>query len=364
MRSAALQKQVQTLLFAFGFGLYCPAAFAQSDMVLLKAESGCNFYFPAEWSAAFSEIPDTKRTTRWTGECVGGLTQGMGSVIFERKFQNTTSTTNIILQRHHAGYPMGYGKQTFKSDFYNSEYWLFSYQGKVVAFKGMGLEASEQLLNATTVLMPTQNQSSLKKNDNLATLNRSLQIWGLPCSMYKSRFPDCGFGEGEKKYEVFLLIEQPRTGDHKADYEARKETFCPNPVDITSCIGLANATATAYRADILAFIARSKPGVDDGFSRMNKVLLSAGKASQGSEISPSPNSATPSSVKLAPGNDSAFVESLNSFSAGQLFSMADDYESKSDLSTARAILRKLIERFPGHALAALAAKQLVTMQDK
>jgi hypothetical protein len=378
MRKPTSQRLLLTVACALGAMLISPPATAQNEMVLIKSESGCSFYALVAMSEGFKAIPDIKMTWRWSGECVGDLAQGMGRATMAYSNQFVTGSMSIQ-QHYHAGYPLGYGRHTAKSGNFSSESWLFSYQGKMVGFNGMGLEGSESLVSSPTILMPTENPSALKKNDNLFTPTRNIQFLGSHCGLHKARFSDCGFGEGEKKHEVYLLTEMQRTGNPKADYAARKETFCPNPLDGASCVGFASTMTAPHRAEVLAFIAQSKAGVDETFVRMNAVLVAAGKAAPNAAAGSNQRAAIPvnGSTTLgitvsgitAPGaiarsSDPAFMQSLNTYTVGQLFSMADDYESKSDKPTARAILRKLIERFPDHALAGLAAKQLVAMQDK
>jgi hypothetical protein len=343
---------------AFLLFTYIGISWSQSNFVLVKTESGCGYYSDPTLNDGLKKIADIKITWHWEGECIGGLAQGLGisKLAYVNQYVNGSHSTR---QHYHAGYPVGYGKHTFNSKNLSLQSWLFSHQEKSVGFNGLGFIGNDALLSPTTVLLPEERPSEFQKNQSLMIPARVATFMGGHCGLNKDRFPDCGFGEGEGKYDVFYMMEMPRSGDGSSAYNARIETFCPEPRNIQSCNAMVQQKAAVYRTEILAFINQNKAAVEDTLQRMNAVLVAAGKAAPGAAV----NAPTSTTNRVAPSADPTFMQSLNTYTVGQLFSMADDYESKKDTATARVLLRKLIERFPNHALAALAAKQLAALQN-
>jgi hypothetical protein len=363
-----IQFSTKSFFTCFGlifFNMFGFVAFAQS-MELVKTEGGCDIYTDVSTRESLKKIPNAefKITWQWDGECIGGLAQGLGNQKMDVELGPPNGNSiHMTRQYYHAGYPVGYGKFSLKSDMLSLQGWAFNHQKTKIFFSGLGLTGIDALLNDTMVQLPQENLSDIQKGQMFQTASRFATFEGTHCGLHKTRFPECGFDTGESTYDVFYIRESPKTGDNYADYKASSYTFCPEPRNPQSCMALVQQKTATYRAEIISYIEQAKPEVEATLKRMNAVLVAAGKQDTSASAKSAANAHTTTTTyaQSKPDNSPEFLQSMNKRSVGQLFSMADDFQSKGDNATTRIVLRKLIERFPDHALAALAAKQLANL---
>jgi hypothetical protein len=349
------------LIFSNVFG---SVAFAQT-MALVKTEGGCDLYTDVSTRESLKKIPNAefKITWQWDGECIGGLAQGLGNHKMDVGLGPPNGdSTHTTRQYYHAGYPVGYGKFSIDSKIFSMQGWVFNYRNTKVFFNGLGLAGNDALVNDITVILPQENLSDFQKGQIFETASHSATFEGAHCGLYKTRFPECGFDTGESTYDVYYVRESPKTGNNYADYKASTNTYCPDPRNPQSCTALVQQKTAAYRTEIVNFIQQAKPEVEATFKRMNEVLAAAGKLASNTDSNTAAKANPKTAGQSSPTHSPEFLQSINTMSVGQLFSLADDYQGKGDHATTRIVLRKLIERFPDHALASLAAKQLTNVQ--
>jgi hypothetical protein len=284
------------------------------------------------------------------------MAQGQGELSVKTMSGSYESTTTS-LQTVNAGIPFGYmfePQRVFMPGVVNPPSVSFIHDGQAMAFsEGWGLSVEGLAGEGMAMKLPTRAPISVRALQRLNTGTRVMVLQKSPCMLHKERLPSCA-NESEQQRDVFEFSEFKVGGDSRVNYDNRRRTYCPDPHDLASCAPLAEQLGAPYRAEILAFLQRAKPEVDALLRRINS------PAPPAAALAASP--AAPSMEKAGSPAAAAAADTLEALPVGALFAAADEAASKGDKAGARAALRALLRRFPDHALAAAAAKQLTALQ--
>lgn len=293
---------------------------------LVTTETGCRAH---AWY-----LPENKY--QWTGYCVDGFAEGRGQLIIKLSNPPIAIFQDAIF---HQGKRSGYYSQSdVKSGGKRS--WFFRNQsGAEVAFsEGAGLSISEKNAFGPSTIIP-----SLEPVAN--TLESSLSLF-LPTSHLNYYVSDCDvwsslpFCQGKGKRKVFFF--QEGTGLYRTvgSYES-----CPQPHSPADC-GIEFARKSeSMRHMIVSFISQHAPA-NDTWLRLVATTVQTEASKADTE-----------KAKVVEAQN-AFSQRLTTMNPGQLFAMADEFVASGDIQRSRAALRALLQRFPDHQLATIAATQL------
>lgn len=353
--------------------------YAQTNHALVKTATGCSAYVE---TALVKALQDGSSNWEWSGDCVEGLAYGVGSLRNTFKAGRDQSAYESIYSytgKMHKGNFYGFMKFQFQSKHNNTAIpsktyepsWRFVFIDRWVGFNGLGLEGDESLLNNLTGGMPTKTTSSQREILGIgdSTIG-DLSLQKIPCAIDPQTFPECGFGDGKLKYDVYRFNKTPLSANGTFDFNSVVRTYCPSPKDRSSCQPLIEGLVAPYIASIETFIRESMPKLADIDTAVRNASADLVKR-RAAETAQKEKAAEMEAMQKAQAADkiakelaaskAAYANFLNTAPVGQLFARADELSSQGDTTKAREVLRTLVSRFPNHPLAATAAQQMATM---
>lgn len=351
------------------------STWAQSSQVMVKTTMGCLVAVEAQLVEMQTKDPSSSATWNWSGNCVDGLGSGRGALVHSYKagsgeyiYEIVTTTTG---QMHQGRY---YGFQKIQSQTLSNNSAMrsgprpvvfgFRYFDRQVVFSGLGLIGSDALLEPSGSATPARGFDWQRENVSIYDSKLgNLALMKVHCGLDKQKFPECGFGEGEQKYEVFRFWQTP-PGFIYTPGTSINYTYCPNPRDRNSCADLATQLAKPFVESIESFLVESLPKLQDidGETRKAGAELAKRRAEEAAAKVKAAEQVAQAQAKAAAEFDAA----LDKAPVGELFAMADELKvkgGKENTLKARLVLRKLISRFPEHKLATLAAQMLGELQN-
>lgn len=309
--------------------------------------------------------PETRLVVLWDGPCVGGSARGLGTLSVEGvsgayKWQTSFRQTTL------GGLPFGYRSL---SSFMNSikfdavPGYRFVHDGTELVFsEGWGLSLQGVGVGASVVKVPEAAPVNTFLNQVIGNGLKTLMLMESNCLIHQA-LPVCT-GKGNSQF--FAIVEFDDTRPAATRFSTRRTIPCPDPQNITSCVSLVNQLGAPLVRDIVAFIQRAKPDVEDMLRRMAApVTVDAGQPAPAAPLATTPGVSRPMAEAAPPQRESSPNPSsidLERLPVGALFSAADEAAAKGDKAAARSALRALIRRFPDHPLAATAAKQLSALR--
>lgn len=350
------------------------SAWAQRATVMVKTTLGCSVAVDPNSLKVMSETPNSSSTWAWSGDCIDGLGTGRGVLRHVWKTgagDYAYETVTVQTGQMHRGQFYGFVKHQFQTNSSNAELrktyqpgYAFILFDRMVGISGLGLIASDAVLDPAGDALPVRG---FEWGRELMSIGDSqignLMLMKVHCGLDKQRFPECGFGEGEQKYEVYRFTQMsPAIGSTGAPPPS-SYTYCPNPRDRNSCSGLAVQLSQPFVDSIEAFLLDSLPKLKDidGQTRKAGAELAKKRADEAAAKALAAERAAQADARVR----ADFDAKLDQATVGELFAMADEYKSKGgkdNLLKARAVLRKLVARFPEHKLALLSAQMLTDLQ--
>lgn len=255
-------------------------AFAQANYEVVTTKSGCAV--AVEESLLKSLRTAGTLTWDWSGQCVNGMAAGFGERKQVLSSKNaaagfTMEITQTDVGHMHEGLFYGFIKSRSQTRSSLAEIkatdqsqYRFCHRNRCVAMAGLGLKGADILLDVKADALPERGfeweRDTMFINDGLSG---SLMLMKVPCSLDKARFPECGFGADDQKYEVFRFSQIPVGGG------AHTHTYCPTPRDRSSCAGLAEKLSKPFVDSIEEFLIDSLPKLTkiDGINRNAGNLL-------------------------------------------------------------------------------------------
>ena len=258
------------------------SALAQgAKFVAVKTQTGCEAYVhPGFANPIGTSVP----TWTWSGACIGGQAEGRG-ILSKQTLTEYMEMTLYFRQAHHEGRPIGYGRmdmviasKTQGVEPAVSSFWMFHSDGMGVSFsEGLGFGADDKLFESSDVPLPRTVpvntavvRASSGPRSSIATSDRSVMLSGVPCSLHKDRFPDCGGVDGRAiPYTVYSMRESTYIEGVSTPHTV---TFCPDPRSMQGCSEVADKISAPYRQEVAEFINASRPSVQANLSRMDAAL--------------------------------------------------------------------------------------------
>jgi hypothetical protein len=305
-------------------------ATAQTERLTLQTtKEGCKIQAPAQQMFAGLDPQGKpypmKWEYSWSGACVGGTAFGPGLL----RIQFSSGPTVIVEHKQltvNAGFPIGYEYSRTESSppspFSAPGHVIFRHGNRQVAFTdGWGLATAPFAKGVSSVVLP-----------DVVSVRQAVEFGYL-----------AGTSGSVTLVRQFTVDATPSYVINERDKVDSRETPCPNPKELQSCLQLVESLGPPRRDEIIAFIRQAKPEVDAEYARVNQAL--AGSAAP----------ATSTGTAAPP-------LKLDSLPVGALYAAADEAAAKGDKAMAREALRTLLRRFPDHPLAANAAQQLAALQ--
>lgn len=321
----------------------------ETRMTTITFTNGCKLEWPRKYYE--SKLLNEQASFTWTGDCVAGLAQGLGTLTEVSKYGYPNKDDAISIKDEktffHEGRPFGYSlgsvrQKKSKEDSARDlpKYWIFRGNDKEVGFsaEGSGLMLDIEPFGMSTPI-PTLT-ATLITTWTLNSHTRGVSLIVSNCSdSYTSSMPFC---KDKGSVPVYYISEHPIPVKMLSDFTS---TPCPDPHNPSGCEGLIARASLPVRQEILAFIERSRAVNDSMVASMN------------AKPQEERDRAAATKQKLAE-EEIAFRSDLQRMNPGQLFALADKSLADGNVSKAREALRALIERFPDHPLAATASQQL------
>lgn len=355
----------------------CPRlAFAQLPQVMVKTTTGCSVATDAATQKIITEDSKSSLTWEWTGDCAGGAASGAGVLRQNWKLGAGDFASESISTRTgqmHQGRFYGFSKFEYRSESNNSALrnrfspsYAFEFLDQSLSIGGLGLIATDAVLDPAGNALASRGFDWSRDVMSIGTSKLgSLVLMKTHCGLDKNRFPECGFGEGQQKYDVFRFTQRPPNNFTETTPDPSKvvNTYCPDPRDRNSCSDLAAQLSKPYVEAIEAFLVASLPKLTDidGQVRSAGAELAKRRSDEAAAKAQAAERAAQDQAKAR----ADFDAKIDAASVGELFALADEFKSKGgkdNTQQARAALRKLISRFPEHKLAALSAQMLTEMQ--
>ncbi len=257
------------LLIASNCAIGQPAAIP--GMAPVTTEGGCRVYL-SEREAQVAPGSEVKYI--WSGDCIGGLTQGKG--ILSKKTKISGNDKLWVEEREQfftSGYAVGYGKLIVKNEYVGViNAIIYSYGGSTISFHNSGLRVDEASLFLKTIKIPDEDKSTFAIPGGIVVFDTSYSHFSMTCALYANdspEFKNCNWGTPESNYDVPALIIAPAKIDIKNPGE-KKKTFCPNPkVFDAACADLFFIRTASARKEVISFISTSKSSIETILQRID-----------------------------------------------------------------------------------------------
>lgn len=239
---------------------------SESELVRVKTTKGCTILESPSLARMSSQSGVKSITWDWSGECTDGLGSGHGVLRFVTKMNEgnaaielSTVTSGLMKQGQFQGFitfaTEDFIPSTGKRRLGKPEY-FFDFAGRRVMFGGLGLTASDAVLDPASNALPARNFDWAKEFIGIGDSRLgSLMLVKEPCGYLKQRFPECGLNPGDPNYEVYSFTRMSPNGTD------RSHVYCPNPREKSSCAELAERLSRPFVDSIETFLIESIPKI-------------------------------------------------------------------------------------------------------
>ncbi len=225
------------------------------EFAAVKTVTGCNLTVQAYRQFA--------STYTWDGECPGGKAEGMGTYVQKVRAEENLFDLYYSTQTRHAGAAYGYMTTNATRRDPSLEFpekVSFQFDGARIAFtKGWGWSLDGLVVGGQSISLPRPVPPAPFPSMLIQSPTRLLTLQASTCATDVSQTAACK-GVSERYRTIYLIREY----DIQRNLVTRPSiTPCPDIFDIASCHSLLAQKSTPLRAEILAFLERAKPSVDD-----------------------------------------------------------------------------------------------------
>jgi hypothetical protein len=337
-----------------------PAPPLQDNELLAPTRDGCNLVIRKQSPAADAEALRAIAAQTWGGVCVAGYAMGGGQQTFPHWWGRPFGPASVVLND-------------------GSELLSFAWDGR---------EVSETTHSSTGLRFAAKQGSQINTPD--AQVRTSVKS----CMLDRARFEQC---RSKQQWEVLSVIRTDlRTGQVTEEY-------CPRPRHAEGCEPVWKKLSAPVKAEADRFTARFSAAAEQRWAETQQIVerwkaylaaerdaaaraeaerlaaqkrvedqrqsdLRVAAEAQARVVADARRAAQEASAAQARAEQLAYQESevtfanaLETFSAGQLYALADEMQTNGDNNRARRALRAIIGRFESHPLAATAVQQLTRL---